>query len=88
MIWSLESLILLTLHDHDDDLSGHVGGVDRSWTLFDAANIGLCGGTVAADVGVGGELNDTAAKGSDTVRLCVKEEYRRVAGRQLVALEE
>ena len=74
MISSLESFILHTLHDHDD-LSGHVGGVDRSWTLFDAANIGLCGGTVAADVGVGGELNDTAAKGSDTVGLFPEGEY-------------
>jgi len=73
MISSLESFILHTLHV--DDLSDHVGGVDCSWTVFDAANIGLCGGTVAVDVSVGGELNDTAAKGSDTVGLCAEEEY-------------
>lgn len=56
--------------------------------IVQVANVGLCNGTVVVDVVADGELNDTAAKGSDTVRLCVKEEYRRVAGRQLVALEE
>ena len=58
---------------HHDDLSSYVWGVDCSGAVFDAVDVGCYGGPVAADVGVGRELDDTVSE-FDTVGLCAEED--------------